>query len=246
MACRYLCNHPAHVLQNFFGTIADWEANQIVAAGSRSQVQPPEPNLSRLPPSLVHLILLSPVLAQTQQMQAMILRATSSTFSASDAESHLDARYPAVGEGLLELLLDPPHPPRLELDPSASDPATPAHHSVRNLARLLLPPVKSIPLSRLAKTLPTIERLLAIIARSSGTQVEAGEAWEVLVLVLQRLDDEAIRVGLVGGFEGKSKGVLERADRWSDSVCGGRTRWTRTAAIVCSHLGEDIDCESSQ
>lgn len=243
---RYLSHHPSQVLRNFFLTVTKWEAEEIAILGSRPQVQPPQPNLSRLPPSLIHLLLLSPALTQIPSMHDMFVRASKSTFNSSDAESHLDGRFPAVGEGLLELLLQQPRSP-----PPASDEEDPPlesdifpHLSVRNLAKLLLPPVKSITLPGLAKSLPTIERLLAVISSSSSDAgANFGEAWEVLSLVLERLDGDALKMGLVGGFGGAGKDALERGDRWLDEVCGGRSRWTRTVGIVCSHLGEDSECE---
>jgi len=178
-------------------------------------------------------------------MHEMLIRAAKSTFTASDAESLLDGRFPCVGEGLLELLLQQPRspsPPLDEEDPPLK-PSPPSHLSIRKLAELLLPPVKSISVVGLAKTLPTIERLLAIISSSpSDSGASFGEAWEVMSLVLERLDSEALKKGLVGGFDGAGKDALERGHRWLDDACGGRSRWSRTVGIVCGHLGEDSDC----
>lgn len=245
---RYLNRYPSAAISSFFSTASTWESAMI----RKSPPPPAAPlvRLSRLPRSLVHLILLSPSLTLDPEILALFEQSALFQADSTDLDVHLDAKYPVVGEGLLELLLlDPP--------PSPTSPApitTPAddaedikppppypHQQIRALAHMLLPQPKSISLDRLPQTLPAIDRLLALVSATGTAEDKLKLGWELLDLVLGRLMDDAV-VALVRGQVGAAGRI--RSDRWLDDMCGGRSRYERIVTLITGRLGERVSCQS--
>lgn len=249
---RYLSQYNRRKVTDFFSVISRWDTSVILNAAAStstasSTVQPP-PKLSRLPPSLVYLILSDPVVASHSSIRSLIQSASESASTAGqfDVQVNLDRRFPFFGEGHLALLLDRPSPilptEGLAIDLS-TPPPDPSRDAIRGfILSHLLPSKQTIPLDRLSFSLPTIERLLFLISYPATPVDQVREAWDLLRLLLDKLDEGCIRDGLIG--DGKGDEIkLPRSDRWLDEKAGERSRWRRIAPFLCGQLGERVDCE---